>query len=149
MFLRLFTLLSLLLLVACASEPIKQDSVKPKQAPAAQSSRDHGAVLFSDLLLAAAKNKDQRYGVLLGVFATRMEAEVQAKAYTGALENIGVSGVPMVTLEVKDESGRGYYVTLAGQYKELEPAYYLQKLITRAVPGQYNLSLVPKAYWVN
>lgn len=140
---RLIALFCFLVLSACASEPTKKTSSQSKSAP-----RDNGAVHFSDLMLASAKGKDQRYGVLLGVFQTRMEAEAQAEAYNGALEGTGLSGVPFVSLLVKDERGSGYYVTMAGQYKELGPAYYLQKLITRAVPGQYNLVLVPKAYWV-
>lgn len=140
---RILTLIFVLLLSACASEPTKQNTSQP-----AKANRSGEAVTFEDLKLASAKGQNNRYGVLLGVFATRMEAQVQAEAYEGALSNVGLVDVPYVSLLVKDEHGRDYYVAIGGQYAELGPAYYLQKVITRAVPGQYNLVLVPKSMWV-
>lgn len=140
---RILTLIVVITLAACATEPTKQSTAQP-----VKPTRSGSAVTFEDLELATAKGKDNRYGVLLGVFATRMDAQVQAEAYEGALSNVGLLDVPYVSLLVKDEHGRDYYVAIAGQYGDLEPAYYLQNLITRAVPGQYNLVVVPKAVWV-
>lgn len=111
-------------------------NVKPQKATLG------GRLPLSSLMLSKA-NKQSHYGVLLGVYLNNAQAQQMVSLSLRELVKVGVKNPVVVALPMVDAKNTKVVAVIAGQYKLLANAHYLQRILTRVVPGQYNLITVP------
>lgn|GEM_PF-3173975 len=106
-------------------------------------------VELSSMVLNQSKKGD-KYGVLMGVYTNSTQANIVIERAKVELKKVGVKDKYAVVLPllVSDPKNKTAIAVVAGQYPDLANAHYLQRILTRVVPGQYNLVTVPKNIWL-